>query len=92
MFHLQTIEMKFDINCKLICKSDGMWSSFCYSSEAIELKKLCRQHNCNITLFATVIYRAYTKEWCGIKSEYTIETAPFFCVCPVYIQMQLHVP
>jgi hypothetical protein len=30
------------------------------------------------------IYRAYTKEWCGIKL-FTFETAPFFCVWPVYI-------
>jgi hypothetical protein len=30
-----------------------------------------------------LLYRAYTKEWCGIKSECEIK-APFFCVCPVY--------
>jgi hypothetical protein len=29
------------------------------------------------------MYRAYTKEWCDIISEFT-ETAPFFCVCPVF--------
>jgi hypothetical protein len=29
------------------------------------------------------IYRVYTKEWCGFPLL-TIETAPFFCVHPVY--------
>jgi hypothetical protein len=29
-------------------------------------------------------YRAYTKEWCGYIL-FTFDTAPFFCVCPVYI-------
>jgi hypothetical protein len=28
------------------------------------------------------IYRAYTKEWCGINSL-LVETAPLFCVYPV---------
>jgi hypothetical protein len=28
------------------------------------------------------IYRAYTKESCGFKSD-TVDTAPFFSVCPV---------
>ena len=36
----------------------------------------------NIAEVLPDIYRAYTKEWCGIKSD-TFETAPFFCVCPV---------
>jgi hypothetical protein len=30
------------------------------------------------------LYRIYTKEWCGINSL-LVETAPFFCVCPVLI-------
>jgi hypothetical protein len=29
-----------------------------------------------------VIYRAYTKEWCGFFAE-AADTAPLFCVCPV---------
>jgi hypothetical protein len=33
------------------------------------------------TLFS--IYRVYTKEWCGIHIMY-IETAPYFCVYPVF--------
>ena len=28
-------------------------------------------------------YRAYTKEWCGFNVYY-MNTAPFFCVCPVH--------
>jgi hypothetical protein len=28
-------------------------------------------------------YRAHTKEWCGFVL-FTFDTAPFFCVCPVY--------
>ena len=28
------------------------------------------------------IYRAYTKDWCGFNVYY-MNTAPFFCVCPV---------
>jgi hypothetical protein len=28
-------------------------------------------------------YRAYTKEWCGYAYKFTLDTAPFFCVCPV---------
>jgi hypothetical protein len=34
------------------------------------------------------IYRIYTNEWCGVPL-FTIETAPFFCVYPVYIQAYL---
>jgi hypothetical protein len=30
-----------------------------------------------------VIYRAYTKEWCGVV-VICVLTAPCFCVCPVY--------
>jgi hypothetical protein len=29
------------------------------------------------------IYRESTKEWCGFNVYY-MNTAPFFCVCPVY--------
>jgi hypothetical protein len=32
------------------------------------------------------MYRAYTKEWCGI-SGFSEETAPFFCVCPVHAKV-----
>jgi hypothetical protein len=30
------------------------------------------------------MYRVYTKDWCGFKSKFTDDIAPFFCVCPVY--------
>jgi hypothetical protein len=33
-------------------------------------------------------YRAYTKEWCG-SHAFSPESAPFFCVCPVYWCLRL---
>jgi hypothetical protein len=36
----------------------------------------------HIVLFIN-IYRIYTNEWCGFPL-FTIETAPFFCVDPVF--------
>jgi hypothetical protein len=33
---------------------------------------------CAISCYVILLYRAYTKEWCGFN-----KTAPFFCVCPV---------
>jgi hypothetical protein len=35
-------------------------------------------------------YRVHTKEWCGFPL-FTIETAPFFCVYPVYYLKRLQI-
>jgi hypothetical protein len=35
------------------------------------------------------IYMAYTKEWCGLFL-FTFDTAPFFCVCPVYAYIYIY--
>jgi hypothetical protein len=32
----------------------------------------------------TYVYRVYTKEWC-VSIVFTIETAPLFCVYPVFM-------
>ena len=35
LFYLQTIQIKFNGNCKLICKSDGIWMSLFYCSSEV---------------------------------------------------------